>query len=87
MNLFCIWGETKADVAEGYAAVSKFEDPPQRLTWRLTAAFNGKPVGSACYAPNNPEIREAYGEVIPQVEEVAVQKKPKKKSKKKADSE
>jgi len=72
MRTLCIWGETRADVLDGYSEVAKLEDAPQRITWRLTAAFDGKPVGNNCYAPNNPEIREAYGEVIPQVEEPAV---------------
>jgi hypothetical protein len=55
------------------------EEPPQRITWRLASAFTGKAVGAACYAPNHPDIRAAYGddvldvEVIPQDEEVAVQ--------------
>lgn len=72
MSVLCIWGETRAEVAEGYAAVAEREDAPARITWRLTAAFTGDAVGDDCYAPNNPEIREAYGELIPQVEESAV---------------
>jgi len=85
MKLFCIWGETKADVLAGYDAVALFEEPPQRVTWRLTSSFNGKRVGAECYAPNNPEIRAAYGEKIPQVEQAAVQDKPKKKKSKQKD--
>lgn len=60
MTLLCIWGETKADVAAGYDAVAASDASPESITWRLTAAFDGSPVGDACYAPDHPEIRAAY---------------------------
>ena len=65
MKVLCIWGDTRADVEAGYAAVAEFEDPPQRITWRLTAAFEQEgAVGDVCYAPGHPDIQEAYREVL-----------------------
>lgn len=64
MKVLCIWGETREDVLDGYAAVAEMEDKPSRITWRLASAFTGKKVGDECFAPDHPEIRAAYGEVI-----------------------
>jgi len=77
VKTLCIWGETRADVLDGYRQADQMEEP-HRLTWRLAAAFTGEPVGDVCLAPNHPEIRDAYSddvlevEVIPQEVEVAV---------------
>lgn len=73
MKTVCVWGDTRTDVEVAYALLAESDQPPQRITWRLTSAFDGTPVGDECFAPFNAEIREAYGEVIPQVEESAVE--------------
>lgn len=61
MKVCCVWGNTRQDVEVAYGLLAEQKNPPQRVTWRLTAQFDGTPVGDECFAPFNPEIQEAYG--------------------------
>lgn len=73
MKTVCVWGDTRQDVEVAYGLLAEEDNPPQRVTWRLTSSFDGTLVGDECFAPFNSEIRDAYeaGGVIPQVDEVA----------------
>ena len=57
--IVCVWGSTKARVAELLKSVPKSGTKKHRVTWRLTDAFT-TPIGDGCYAPDDEEIREAY---------------------------
>lgn len=64
MAVVCIWADTREAVQAAYDVLLASDNPPQRITWRLAASFDGIPVGDECYAPDHPEIRAAYGEQI-----------------------
>lgn len=60
MKLVCVWADTVDSVSAAYELLAFADEPPQRVTWRLTASFNGTPIGDACFAPDSEAIRAAY---------------------------
>jgi len=53
-----VWGATREAVADLYTRLPKVECK-HSVTWRLADSFNG-PEGHACFAPDHPDIEDAY---------------------------
>ena len=80
--IITIFGETRERVAELYELLT----PPEggRVRWQLADTFTA-PVGHACFAPDHPDIEEAYRERklrALKATEPAETPKPKKKARK-----